>query len=232
MKGDLWIFGYGSLMWRPGFAYDDVVPATLAGFNRAFCIYSTHHRGSPERPGLVLGLDRGGSCTGLAYRIRPDLARATLAYLRAREQINGVYRESHVTLRLKALPHREVQATAFIVERAHPSYTGPLVIAHQARLIRGARGISGANVDYLVNTLDHLAALAIREPRLERLAVTVGAFFGKGAGADLATGRARSAALLRHCRDDGCCPRRLRKGERRRFTHRLQIDAQRGAVVP
>ncbi|MEZ5844783.1 MAG: gamma-glutamylcyclotransferase [Hyphomicrobiaceae bacterium] len=228
LTGELWVFAYGSLMWRPGFTHDAAEPATLAGYNRAFCIYSTHHRGNPARPGLVLGLDRGGRCDGLAYRVPPELARATLAYLRAREQVNGVYREAHVPLRLKALPHREVQAVTFVVERAHPSYAGGLTLARQARLIRGARGISGANVDYLVNTLDHLGELAIREPRLERLLVAVGAFFGRDPAADAASGRARAAALVSCCRDDGCGARLLRKGERRRFVHRLQIDVQSG----
>src|SRR3954471_6188497 len=92
--GDLWIFGYGSLMWRPGFDYLERVEARLIGAHRALCVYSFFHRGTPERPGLVLGLDRGGACRGIAYRVAAAERAATLAYLRAREQQNNVYRET------------------------------------------------------------------------------------------------------------------------------------------
>lgn len=222
-------------MWRPGFAYDEAVPATLDGFRRSFCIYSTHHRGSPQRPGLVLGLDRGGSCAGIAYRVRPEMARATLDYLRAREQINGVYREAHVQLRLTGTQSgldasvpasREVRAVAFIVERAHPSYAGDLPLATQAALMRGAEGISGQNVDYLVNTLAHLHALALREPRLERLLVVIGGYFKHRPIDETTTAKPRCATLLAACRSKPVAAPRLRKGERRRFVHRLQIDVQ------
>ena len=95
---DLWVFGYGSLMWRPGFAYEEVHRATLVGYRRCFCLYSTHHRGSPDRPGLVLGLDRGGACHGLVFRVAAERRLATLDYLTAREQISGG--SSRMTLRL------------------------------------------------------------------------------------------------------------------------------------
>ena len=89
------MFGYGSLMWRPGFAFEEARRARLIGCRRCFCIYSVHHRGTPERPGMVLGLDRGGACEGIAYRVAAANAAETVRYLRAREQINGVYREAH-----------------------------------------------------------------------------------------------------------------------------------------
>ena len=92
---DLWIFGYGSLMWRPGFEYQERIQATLNGYHRALCILSVHHRGSVERPGLVLGLDKGGSCRGIAFRVADQHAEATLAYLREREQVTSVYLETH-----------------------------------------------------------------------------------------------------------------------------------------
>ena len=93
-RHDLWVFGYGSLMWRPGFAYEDAQHARLTGYRRCFCIYSVHHRGTARRPGLVLGLDRGGACEGIAYRVAARNAAETIRYLRAREQVNGVYRDA------------------------------------------------------------------------------------------------------------------------------------------
>ena len=219
----LWVFGYGSLMWRPGFAYEDVRSATLLGFRRCFCIYSTHHRGSPDRPGLVLGLDRGGVCHGLAFRVAPEHRIATLDYLRAREQVSGVYREALVPVMLDGEQGREVLALAFIVERAHPSYAGQLPLAEQAHLIRGARGISGANLDYLINTLAHLHSLGIREPELTRLLTQIGSHFARmpvnGQASPGAT------ALLKACRHLPTNAPRLKAGERRRFVYRRQISA-------
>src|SRR5215510_15136427 len=116
-----WIFAYGSLMWRPGFAYAEAHHARLVGYRRCFCIYSMHHRGTPARPGLVLGLDRGGASEGIAYRVAAaDYARV-VRYLRDREQVSGVYREVRVAVALMGAVRREVTALTFIVERAHPS---------------------------------------------------------------------------------------------------------------
>jgi cation transport protein ChaC len=179
---DLWVFGYGSLMWRPGFAFEEAHHARLTGYRRCFCIYSVHHRGTPERPGMVLGLDRGGACEGIAYRIAAANVDETTRYLSAREQINGVYRDVHVPVELIKGPHREVQALAFVAERAHPNYAGHVPLTLQARLIRGGRGISGANLDYLINTLRHLAEVGIRERELERVAALIGGYAGRHAG--------------------------------------------------
>ena len=130
----LWVFGYGSLMWRPGFPYLEAVHARLIGYRRCFCIYSIHHRGTPSRPGMVLGLDRGGSCEGV-FRVAPDMADATRAF--AREQrVTGVYREAHLPVTLMKPERPEVMAVAYLVERAHPSYAGALPLSIQARLIR------------------------------------------------------------------------------------------------
>src|SRR4029453_16424516 len=91
---ELWVFGYGSLMWQPGFAFTERVPAALIGAHRSLCIYSFHHRGTEHHPGLVLGLDEGGACRGVAFRVAADKEDATLAYLREREQVTDVYVEA------------------------------------------------------------------------------------------------------------------------------------------
>ena len=91
---DLWVFGYGSLIWRPGFDFLERVPARLIGAHRALCVFSHVHRGTPGRPGLVLGLDFGGACRGVAYRVAAKKRADTIAYLRAREQATNVYRET------------------------------------------------------------------------------------------------------------------------------------------
>jgi cation transport protein ChaC len=179
---DLWVFAYGSLMWRPGFAYAEARRARLTGYRRTFCIYSVHHRGTPRRVGLVLGLDRGGVCEGVAYRIAAAGVAETRRYLRARELVNGVYREAFLPVELEH-PPAEVTALAYIVERAHPTYAGRLPLTLQARLIRAGKGASGANLDYLVSTVHHLADLGIRERELERLVAFVGAVAWRRAGA-------------------------------------------------
>jgi cation transport protein ChaC len=220
---ELWIFGYGSLMWRPGFDYAERRHASLRGWRRCFCIYSTHHRGTGARPGMVLGLDRGGACEGIAYRIAPEKAAATLGYLRAREQVNGVYRELAVPIELATPPRRVVRALAFVVERAHPSYAGSLALGTQARLIRGARGISGPNLDYLINTVAHLKELGIREPALERLLVRAGPLFRHARPCPVSGARSGCRALLAASRSHGVEVPRMRPGERRRFVHRKQL---------
>ena len=118
--GEFWVFGYGSLVWRPGFAFEERVVATLHGFHRALCVLSHVHRGTPEQPGLVLGLDRGGSCRGIAFRVAPALWDETLAYLRAREQVTMVYRETWHDVRL--IDGRRKRAVAYTVDRAHGQY--------------------------------------------------------------------------------------------------------------
>ena len=223
---DLWIFGYGSLMWKPGFAFEEAVPARLTGYRRCFCIYSVNHRGAPKRPGLVLGLDRGGVCDGVAYRISPEQARATADYLRVREQVNGVYREAHLPVMLHEPARREVLAKAYIVERAHPSYTGSLTAAEQAHIIRGAKGVSGVNLDYLINTLVHLQTLDIREPELRRILTLIGPHFARGGSAAMASPRA--AALLKVARRLPCKVAVSRPGDRRRFIHRRQLAVWHG----
>ena len=216
----LWVFGYGSLMWRPGFEAEHAAHARLVGWRRCFCIYSTHHRGSQQRPGLVLGLDRGGACEGIAYRVAPGGAAATLAYLRAREQINGVYREAHVAVSLEDSDGEDVLALAFVVERAHPSYAGRLPLAEQARLIRAASGRSGSNVDYLISTLRHLRKLGVCEPELQRLLTMIGPHFAHKAPDDTPV---RARTLVAACRNFPITAPLMRPTDRRRFIHRKLI---------
>ncbi len=123
-KPDFWVFGYGSLMWDPGFAHDECCDARIFGYHRAFCIYSHRYRGTPERPGLVLGLDRGGSCWGKAYRVSPCRVEETIAYLWEREMVTGVYEPRTVTVRAKS--GREISGHAFVVDRRHQQDTGGL----------------------------------------------------------------------------------------------------------
>lgn len=219
---DLWVFGYGSLMWRPGFVFEEAQRATLVGYRRCFCVFSTHHRGNEQRPGLVLGLDRGGTCHGMVFRVAADRRTATLDYLTAREQVSGVYRDTLVPVALDGERGREVLALAYIVERRHPSYAGRLDVRQQAHLIRGACGISGPNLDYLINTLAHLEGLGIREPDLQRVLNVVGCQFARGRSD---RGSPGVAALLKLCRRLPVDAPRLKVGERRRFIHRRQISA-------
>lgn len=221
-KRDLWVFAYGSLMWRPGFSFAEAHHARLTGWSRAFCIYSRFHRGSDARPGLVLGLDRGGACEGMVFRVPAADAPAVLSYLREREQIISVYREALVPVTLMTPERQEVMALAFLVERAHPSYAGQLPLAEQADLIRGAAGRSGSNIDYLVSTLDHLKELGIRERAIERLVGVVGAHVARGVGA----GQARPNAhhVVAHgCRRRPARVRPLRAEDVRRFGYRTVL---------
>lgn len=166
--GDFWVFGYGSLIWRPGFAHVEARRARLYGYRRSLCIYSFVHRGTRERPGLVLGLDRGGSCVGLAFRVRGEQREEVIDYLRARELVTNVYLERMVEVRLEA--GEAVPAVTYVADRAHEQYAGGLDEAAAAAAVRGAAGQSGRNEDYLASTIEHLEALGIRDHWLEGVA--------------------------------------------------------------
>lgn len=168
--GDFWVFGYGSLMWRPGFAHLETAPALLHGVHRSLCIFSHVHRGTPQRPGLVLGLDRGGSCRGVAFRVGAADRDTVLAYLRTREQATKVYLERWRKLRLGDARGPETMALCYVVDRTHTQYAGELSLDEQVRLVCGGRGQSGANPDYVLNTSRHLRDMGIRDHRLEALA--------------------------------------------------------------
>ena len=162
-----WVFGYGSLVWRPGFEFIARHPASILGYHRALCIYSHVHRGTPERPGLVLGLDRGGACAGVAFQVEPRLHKATLAYLRDREQATMVYREMMVAARLS--DGRTVQALTYVADRGHAQYAARLPRKALLRHVRQGIGISGANPEYVRNTHRHLVELGIRDDTLDWL---------------------------------------------------------------
>jgi glutathione-specific gamma-glutamylcyclotransferase len=165
---DLWVFGYGSLMWRPGFPYVESRIARLIGAHRALCVYSWVHRGTREGPGLVLGLDRGGNCRGIAFRIAPEDWDGVVAYLRAREQVTSVYLERMRPIRFA--DGGRAEALAYLVDRAHEQYAGKLDEEMQFRLVAEARGESGPNRDYVINTAAHLAEIGMPDARLQRLA--------------------------------------------------------------
>lgn len=166
---DLWIFGYGSLMWRPGFDYVERQHALLRGAHRSLCVYSHVHRGTEQKPGLVLGLDSGGSCRGFAFRVDPASANATIDYLRGREQVTMVYREALRPVELLDKPKRKVQAVCFLVDRMHRQYAGRLPVSKQAELVARGRGVSGDNMEYVVNTLTHLDEMGLREHTLQQV---------------------------------------------------------------
>ena len=169
-EGELWVFGYGSLMWRPGFEFIDQVPARLIGAHRALCIYSFTHRGTPERPGLVLGLDRGGACRGIAFRVAAARRETTIAYLREREQSANVYREVMRSVWLDNDARERVSALTYVADRGHVQYAGRLSLAEQAKLVRQGHGQFGANRDYVLSTIDSIEAQGFRDAPLHQLA--------------------------------------------------------------
>ncbi|HEY0851108.1 MAG TPA: gamma-glutamylcyclotransferase [Bradyrhizobium sp.] len=169
-KGDLWVFGYGSLMWRPGFEYIEKAPARLIGEHRALCVYSFDHRGTPEKPGLVLGLDRGGACRGIAFRVAPEMREATIEYLRAREQTTHVYREVMRSVWLNNEAQQRVSALTYVADRGHVQYAGRLPLSEQLRIVRQGHGRSGNNRDYVLATVKAIEAEGFRDEPLHRLA--------------------------------------------------------------
>ncbi|WP_425908037.1 gamma-glutamylcyclotransferase [Nitrobacter sp. TKz-YC02] len=167
---DLWVFAYGSLMWRPGFDFAEQIPARLIGEHRALCVYSFDHRGTPERPGLVLGLDRGGACRGIAFRVAANRRETTIAYLREREQTTHVYREVTRSVWLEDDARRRVSALAYVVDRGHVQYAGRLTLAEQVHYVRQGHGRSGHNRDYVLSTVKSIESQGFRDPKLHQLA--------------------------------------------------------------
>ncbi len=169
----LWVFGYGSLMWNPGFPFEERQIARLAGYARSFCMWSIHHRGTPQNPGLVLALDEkpGAMCNGLALRVTPGAEQETLDYLRERELVSAAYHEKTLPVRLDN--GENVRAVTFVVDPEHPQYCGNLSLNRQAEIIASAHGGRGPNSEYLHNTASHLAELGIRDSDLDWLSQSV-----------------------------------------------------------
>lgn len=163
---DLWLFAYGSLMWDPGFRFEEARPALLKGFHRAFCLYSTRYRGTPEKPGLVLGLDRGGACRGIAYRVAAANHDRVMQYLWDREMLNNSYTCRAVTI---GIATGAVRGRAFVINRRHKHYAGKLTLERTVELILQGHGQRGAARAYLENTVKHLDQLAIPDRRLHEL---------------------------------------------------------------
>lgn len=166
--GDFWVFGYGSLMWRPGFAHVEIRLARLSGYRRTLCLRSHIHRGTPERPGLVLGLEPGGSCLGMAFRVPGELSDEVLTYLRERELVTRAYHEKRLKVQLDC--GETVQALTYVVDRKHQQYMGNIGDDEIVQMVSGAEGQSGRNDDYVLNTIRHLQALGIRDRKLENIA--------------------------------------------------------------
>ena len=166
-KGDLWVFGYGSLMWSPGFSYSQKARGLIHGYHRALCILSTRYRGTKRKPGLVMGLCRGGSCWGIAYRVHADGVRRALARLWKREMPRRVYAPR--LLQVQIARGRHVRALAFLADPTHPAYVRELDLHGRARLVAQGIGVRGPCIDYIRNTLDHMHDVGVRHPHLERI---------------------------------------------------------------
>jgi cation transport protein ChaC len=164
------VFGYGSLIWKPGFAFIEQRPARLIGEHRSLCIYSMVHRGTPEKPGLVLGLDRGGACQGVAFRVARERRAATVAYLREREQVTSVYREVMRSVWLDGDARDRVRALTYVADRGHSQYAGRLPLEEQLHLVRQGHGQYGPNTEYVIATVKALEAQGIRDTPLHHLA--------------------------------------------------------------
>jgi cation transport protein ChaC len=165
-KGDLWVFGYGSLMWSPCFDYAQRALGRAHGYHRALCILSTRYRGTQKKPGLVMGLCRGGSCWGVAYRIHAGRLRRALARLWYREMPRRVYEPRLIPVKVGK---KTVKALAFVADPDHPSYVRELDLHGRARLVAQGIGIRGPCIDYIRNTLEHMHDVGVRDPHLERI---------------------------------------------------------------
>ncbi len=172
-SGEVWVFAYGSLMWDPGFADLEAAPALLRGYHRAFCIYSHVYRGTEAHPGQVQGLERGGACRGMAYRIAAAKRAGVLDYLDAREKVTDVYLRRTVPIAVGGLPITvgglKVKAETYVADRGHYQYAGKQTLKAASALIAQGTGTGGSNRDYLESTVNHLDELGITDGALHRL---------------------------------------------------------------
>jgi cation transport protein ChaC len=165
--GEAWVFAYGSLMWNPAFEFAEALPCSVEGWRRSFCFWTPLGRGTPELPGLMLALEGGGSCEGIAYRLAPHQVRSELAILWNREMLSGVYKARWVPTKLR--DGRTVTAVTFVVDTGHCQYCGDLPMERAAHHIAFAEGRRGACRDYLTNTAEHARSLGIHDPYIEEL---------------------------------------------------------------
>ena len=163
-----WVFGYGSLIWNPGFPHISAQQGLLRGAHRSLSIVSHHHRGTREQPGLVFGLTRGGACRGMVFEVADAQWPEVYAYLQEREQVTAVYRDVMRPVRLA--DGRAIKALAFLVDERHEQFAGHLSLEQQLAMVRAGVGLSGRNVDYVLNTARHLRELGIRDRQLMALA--------------------------------------------------------------
>jgi cation transport protein ChaC len=166
----IWVFGYGSLIWNPAFHFAERRTARIHGYHRQFCLWARTGRGSPERPGLMLGIEPGGSCHGVAYRIAPERVASELDVLWRREMNSGAYRA--VWLPARTADGIEY-ALAFAVNRLHERYIGDLDLSATVRYLASGAGYLGQCCDYLFDTVAHLRALGVRDRHLEALEAQV-----------------------------------------------------------
>ena len=167
---DLWVFGYGSLMWSPEFSYAERKTGRVHGYHRSLCLLSTRYRGTPEKPGLVMGLCRGGSCWGMAFRVPAGDSKQVLDALWKREMYSNVYMPKLVPVSLAG--GQRVQAVAFVADTSHRQFVDELDVNGRAKLVAQGSGQRGLCVDYIRNTLDHMRELGVHDPHLARILAT------------------------------------------------------------
>jgi cation transport protein ChaC len=167
-QGEFWVFGYGSLMWNPGFEVQQTSPARLYGYHRRLCLWSINYRGTARSPGLVLGLDRGGSCNGIALHVAQEDVRPASVYLQEREMLNNAYLPMVKKVYLQN--GASVDALTFVSRQKHPQFAVPLTIAETVSVVLEAEGLSGKNCDYVLNTVQHLNECGINQTELHTVA--------------------------------------------------------------
>ncbi len=172
-SGGFWVFGYGSLIWQPGFEYRESQIARLQGYVRSFCMWLVHYRGTKERPGLVLAVDAKEAqfCDGVAFYVAPESSKMTLDYLRERELISSAYHEEIHPVLLR--DGRIVDSYVYVINRQHSQYCGDLSLERQAEVIATAVGGTGPNTEYLFNTAEHLSSIGLADLELDWLSVRV-----------------------------------------------------------
>ncbi|MEQ8508570.1 MAG: gamma-glutamylcyclotransferase [Rhodospirillaceae bacterium] len=163
-NADYWVFGYGSLMWRPGFPFAEMAPARLNGWRRDMCIQSIHYRGTPDVPGLVSGLTPGGECLGRAYKISPDDVEQVVAYLDERELVTDVYLTQHLDVDL--LDGRSVPARVYVADTNHDQFAGHWSVTEKIKYLLQGTGSEGRSIEYLSNIVEQLELLKIADPGL------------------------------------------------------------------